>query len=100
MQVCSSFMPLRCILLACAMILRDFMLVAFLLFLLEDNQDLGWGELINPILIPFMHDNCYVSLRFLLHLNPFSWVYTPFRGKHVFVLDFVGFFSFLRGKVC
>ena len=30
MQACSSFMPFGCILLVCAIILRDFILVAFL----------------------------------------------------------------------
>ena len=53
---------------------------------------------INPILTPFMRNICYVSLQFLLHLNSFSWVYIPFRGKHVFVRVYVGFSLFIEQR--
>ena len=70
------------------------MLVVFLLFLLEKKQGLAREELINPIFASFVQYIYYVSLRFLLHLNSFSGVYTLFGGKHAFGRVFVGFPSF------
>ena len=78
MQVCSPFMPLGPILLACAMILRILMLIAFLLILLEDKQGLAWGELINLVFAFYLGIIMVDYSLVFVHFHYFWLVLRPF----------------------